>query len=163
MPKVLYLIDANGSYQNGKHSAYSTVTPDFYEQLKKAITSKEYDMVLYRPSIPYGNDEILCEALKTDPILTLLSDEEKNKITIIPNGYGSVSEWNKQRIDMENKLAISGCEFICAGLYRDWCVRASYDDLKSRFPNNKISISYKLTRLSPQGEMERRNEIGMIR
>ncbi|MCQ2572247.1 MAG: hypothetical protein MJ165_04650 [Alphaproteobacteria bacterium] len=154
MKKVLYLIDANGSYKDGKHSAYSTVTPDFYNRLKEGITNGDYDVILYRPNIPYGDNEVLNEALKTDPVLTMLSPEEREKIIIIPNGYKSVSEWDERQIGVENELGESGCEFVCAGLYRDLCVKAGCESLKLRFPNNKISISCDLSRLSPQGVLE---------
>jgi len=146
--KSLILIDANGSYTDGKHKAFKHITDEFYDRIAEAIKSGEYNTIIYLPNIPQIKTVYEWKkALSTDPILIRLSKDEIKSLIILPHGFENKledSEAVEECVKIEDNLAKT-TSITLGGLYRDWCVQSHFESLKSRNPGADICISPELS------------------
>ncbi len=166
--KALVIIDANGKYDkdNGCHSTNvsANVDQDFYSILINEIVTGDYQEILYNINLPNCTEKSeIDRAIELDPVLSKLDDETIKKVKVFRGGFQLAKEFDNHSecIMLENSLAEQNYDFVVAGLYYDWCVKAHAENLQSRYPNVNIQRPEYLSRWSSErAKYDRDNRIG---
>ncbi len=99
---ALILIDSNGKYDKEKKehctSKSAMVNEEFYTILINEIQSGKYNEILYNMNLPgCTKKEEIEEALRTDPVLSRLNEEYREKVKVFRGGFQLSSEFDTSR------------------------------------------------------------------